>query len=203
MNQYNDDIQHIRKMMERSSQFLSLSGLSGIGAGVVALLCVTAVFYVFQQHGINYFDGLANDYSSIVVRELFIIAILTIVSALGVVVYFTARKLKKNELPLYNSSTKKFILSLGLPLIVGGIFCIALTVHLQFYLVAPCMLIFYGLALINASKYTQDEIFWLGSCEVALGLIAAFFVGYGLVFWAIGFGILHILYGTIIHRKYK
>jgi hypothetical protein len=203
MENYKEDIQHIRKMMERSSQFLSLSGLSGIGAGIVALLCISMVFYIFEKHQIDYFDGNPNYYSRAVIIKLMGVALITILLAVFVALHFTVKKLKKSNIPLYNASTKKFLISLGLPLVAGGIFCIALTYNLQFYMVAPSMLIFYGLSLVNASKYTQEEIYWLGVLEIVIGLFAAFFVGYGLIFWAVGFGFLHILYGIIIHRKYN
>ncbi len=85
----------------------------------------------------------------------------------------------------------------------GGLFCIVLLFHNLVYLVAPTTLIFYGLALINASKYTLRDIRYLGFSEIALGLIASIFVGYGLIFWAIGFGILHILYGSLMYMKYE
>ncbi len=189
--------------MERSSQFLSLSGLSGVGAGFVALLCVWIVFSVLNQYDIDYFDGKPNNYSSEVIIKLLLVSLITIVLTLVVVVFFTVRKLKNKNLPIYNTSTKKFLIALTIPLIAGGVFCLALTANLQFYMVAPSMLLFYGLSLINASKYTHTEIYWLGICQIGLGLVAAFFVGYGLIFWAIGFGLLHILYGIIIHQKYN
>jgi hypothetical protein len=70
-------------------------------------------------------------------------------------------------------------------------------------IVAPLTLIFYGLALVNASKYTLSEVRWLGLTQILLGLAAAHFIGYGLVFWALGFGLVHILYGLVMHYKYK
>jgi hypothetical protein len=57
--------------------------------------------------------------------------------------------------------------------------------------------------LINASKYTFNDIRYLGFCEIILGLGAAVYVGYGLYFWALGFGILHIIYGAMMYYKYE
>jgi hypothetical protein len=65
------------------------------------------------------------------------------------------------------------------------------------------MLIFYGLALLNASKYTLKEIRYLGMSEICLGLIASAWVQFGIVFWGIGFGMLHIIYGTFMYFKYE
>jgi hypothetical protein len=70
-------------------------------------------------------------------------------------------------------------------------------------LVAPATLIFYGLALVNAERYTLTDIKYLGYCQIGLGLISLFFLGWGLVAWTFGFGVLHIVYGLIMHKKYK
>ena len=60
-----------------------------------------------------------------------------------------------------------------------------------------------GLALINGSKYTLSDIRYLGLCQVVLGCICIFVPAWGLTFWAIGFGGLHILYGIVMWNKYK
>lgn len=203
MNKYENDLTHIRQMMERSSTFISLSGLSGVGAGLVALVGCALTFYILGQHDIDYFDGKPNYYSYQVIWQLASVAIATLVLALISGVYFTIKKSKKLGHPLWSSATRNVVKSGLIPLVTGGLFCIIVTWHQLFYLVAPCMLIFYGLALVSVSKYTQSEIYWLGLCELTLGLLACVFVGYGLVFWGIGFGILHIFYGIMMYHKYK
>jgi uncharacterized membrane protein HdeD (DUF308 family) len=70
------------------------------------------------------------------------------------------------------------------------------------WLAPSATLVFYGLALINASKYTVRDVFYLGICEIVLGVLSMFLTGFTLLFWALGFGILHILYGTIMYFKY-
>jgi hypothetical protein len=95
------------------------------------------------------------------------------------------------------------VINLAIPLAVGGIFCAILLYHGIVYLMAPAMLIFYGLALVNGSKYTLTDIRYLGLSEIVLGVFAAFFIGYGLLAWAIGFGVLHIVYGTLMYYKYE
>jgi hypothetical protein len=74
--------------------------------------------------------------------------------------------------------------------------------HEHFGLVAPVSLIFYGVALINSSKYTFGTVKYLGIGEVIIGLIAAYFPGNGLLFWALGFGVLHIIYGVFMYLKF-
>jgi hypothetical protein len=202
MDTAKDDLKHIRTMMERSGTFVSLSGLSGVGAGMIALIGSALVFFLLDQHSIDYFDGKPNYYPGHVLRLLAIVAAGTFILALIISVGLTMRKSKKLGVPLWSTTTRQTLKAMLVPLLTGGIFCVILTINHLFYLVAPCMLIFYGLALVSTSKYTHQELFSLGICELVLGLLAAWFVGYGLLFWAIGFGVLHIIYGAIMHRRY-
>jgi hypothetical protein len=98
---------------------------------------------------------------------------------------------------------KLTIINLFIPLFVGGVFCMILLSHHLIYLIAPTTLLFYGLALFNAGKYTLKEVRYLGLTEMLLGLFASYYAGYGLLFWALGFGILHIIYGTVMYFKYE
>jgi hypothetical protein len=200
---HQEDLSHIRSMMERSSRFISLSGLSGVFAGLSALIGGLYVYQLFKINGLDYFDGEHKLYSVDLVSELVVIALIILFFALTFGIYFTIRKSRKYNLPIWTSATKKMLFNLAVPLLVGGVFCLALLYHQIYVLIAPATLLFYGLALINAEKYTFSDIKYLGFCELLLGCISLFFLGYGLVFWIIGFGILHILYGLIVFKKYK
>jgi hypothetical protein len=137
------------------------------------------------------------------VSQLVVTAIIILLLSIFGGIYFTIRKSKKEDLPIWTNTTKQLLINLFVPLIAGGIFCCALLYHQLFIFITPATLLFYGLALINASKYTYDEIYYLGIFEIILGLAAAFFLEKGLLFWAIGFGLLHILYGIKMYRKYN
>lgn len=200
---HQEDLVHIRSMMERSSRFISLSGLSGVFAGLSALLGGVYVYQLFKANGIEYFEDKHQLYSISLITELIITAFVILFFALAFGIFFTVRKSKKLNLPIWTSATKNMLLNLTIPLVAGAVFCFALIYHQMFILVAPSTLIFYGLALINAEKYTYSDIKYLGFSEVILGSIALFFVGYGLVFWILGFGILHIFYGLLLFKKYK
>lgn len=200
---HQEDLVHIRSMMERSSRFISLSGLSGVFAGLSALLGGVYVYQLFKANGIEYFEDNHQLYSTSLITELILTAFVILFFALAFGVFFTVRKSKKLNLPIWTSATKNMLFNLAIPLIAGAVFCFALVYHQMFILVAPSTLIFYGLALLNAEKYTYSDIKYLGFSEVILGSIALFFVGYGLVFWILGFGILHIFYGLLLFKKYK
>ncbi len=203
-------IHDIKRMMERSSRFISLSGLSGISAGVCALIGAWFAHpYVFGYR--DYIidtnaaiaQATAGSYTIILNTYLFWIATATFLAALISAFIFTYIKSSKEGIPVWGSSARRLLFNVSVPLLVGGIFLFKLVQFGTFGLVAPGCLLFYGLALINASKYTLIEIKYLGYCEILLGLINLWFVGYGLYFWAIGFGVLHIFYGGYMWWKYE
>lgn len=201
--QHQEDLAHIRSMMERSSRCISLSGLSGVFAGLSALIGGLYVFQLFKANGIEYFGGQQIYVPASLVSQLFFTGVVILICAFVFGLLFTIRKSKKYNLPIWTSATKRMLFNLAIPLLAGGIFCSALLYHQIYGIVAPATLIFYGLALINAEKYTFSDIKYLGFCELVLGFISLFYIGYGLVFWIVGFGILHILYGLIMFKKYK
>ncbi|TDD96989.1 hypothetical protein [Flavobacterium cellulosilyticum] len=204
MNQkHQEDLSHIRSMMERSSRFISLSGLSGVFAGISALLGGGYAFQLAKDNGINLLDGTNDVYRPELIKQLVVVGFFIFVFALFFGILFTVRKSQKNKLAIWTSATKKLLLNLTIPLFVGGVFCLALIHHHLFVLVAPSTLVFYGLALINAEKYTLSDIKYLGIFQALLGCIALFFLGSGFLFWMIGFGVLHVLYGLILYNKYK
>ena len=205
-----ETLQDIKRMMERSSRFISLSGLSGISAGICALIGAWFSFdYVYGRK--DYIidrdtaiaQAAANDYSIIFNITLFWIAVFTFMAALVSAFVFTWLKSKREGIPLWGNSAKRLLVNVSIPLIAGGIFLFKL-VHFGTYgLVAPGCLIFYGLALINASKYTLGEIRYLGYCQLILGVVNLWYEGLGLYFWAAGFGLLHIVYGIYMWQKYE
>ena len=200
---YHEDLSHIRSMMERSSRFISLSGLSGVVAGLAAIIGAAYVYFVFQREGIDYFAGQRNFFGPALVRELVVIGTLILLVAISSGYFFTANKSKKKGLKIWDATTKRLLLTFAVPLVTGGIFCLALLFHHLFVWIAPATLIFYGLALVSAERYTLTDIKYLGYCQIVLGLLSMFFLGWGLVFWTVGFGVLHIVYGLIMHKKYK
>ena len=197
----------IRSMMEKSSRFISLSGLAGIFAGISALVGAFLAYLRLNQ----YYNSLSrvDDFVSLyaanedTIIELTAIALGVLVVALSFGIFFTTRNAKKKGQKIWDKLTQRLLVNLLIPLVAGGVFCLILIYHGFVGLVAPATLIFYGLAVINASKYTLRDIWYLGICETVLGLIACFYIGYGLIFWAIGFGLLHIIYGTVMYVKYE
>lgn len=200
---HQDDLSHIRSMMERSSRFISLSGLSGVSAGLAALLGGIYVYRLFQQNGIAYFDGVDKEFPVHLVNQLIAVGIAILIVALVSAVFFTVQKSKQHNLPIWTSATKNMLFHLAIPVVVGAIFGVALLLHQLYVLLAPVTLLFYGLALINAGSYTLTDVKYLGFTQLILGCLSLFLPGYGLVFWILGFGVLHIIYGLLMFKKYK
>lgn len=206
--QHIQDISQIRQMMERSSRFLSISGFSGIFMGIFALIgAAVAYWYLDMNFTISPDYSTGRDLKGNIQPSFYIFfftdAILVLVASLSAAFYFSIRKARKNGYALWDGTAKRLLVNLFIPLVAGGVFSVILLYHGVVAFVAPVTLIFYGLALLNASKYTYDDIRALGLCEIVLGLFASFFLGYGLLFWAIGFGVLHIVYGVMLYTKYE
>ncbi len=197
-------IQDIRQMMKKSTRFLSLSGLSGVFAGIFALAGAVVGYLYLNSIYENWVNGNVEVLNrNEIYLNFILIAAVVLVLSISTAYFFSKRKAKISGQNLFDHTAIRVLINLAIPLIAGGIFCIALLYHGAIVYIAPAMLLFYGLALINASKYTYDDIRYFGLCEIVLGLINAFNLGNGLLYWAFGFGILHIVYGTMMWFKYE
>jgi len=194
----------IRSLMERSSSFISLSGLSGISAGIIGLIAAF-ILHSRLKGFIDYTNpqwlNEANRNELITFGIIFSAIVVFVTFALAI--FFTARKAKKRGLPVWDGSAKRLVISLFIPLITGGVFCLLLLYQRFDWMVLPSMLVFYGLALLNASKFTLNEIKWLGVSEIILGLAAMLFLDYAVYFWGAGFGLMNILYGTAMYFRHE
>lgn len=200
-DKYLEDLHEIKNLMKRSSRFLSLSGLSGILAGTYALIGAY-ISNVLLENKVVYIRMHSAENAELVIK-LLSIAFSVAFMAIGTAFLLTRKKAKENGENIWDTTTKQLLIHFAIPLITGGIFGLILLNHEHYGILAPISLIFYGLALINASKFTLDTVKYLGISEVIVGLFAAIYVGYGLLFWAIGFGLLHIIYGGIMYFKEK
>ena len=203
-----DAIKDMRNLMERSSRFLSLSGLSGVAIGIIALMGAAALYLQLDLSPLN--SGFENKLASIQAtlddkNFLFLIADAVIVLLVAVIagIMMSINQSKKLQLPSWDLTAKRLLINLFIPLIAGGILCLIMIEKGDLVYLIPLTLIFYGLSLVNASKYSFDEIRTLGIVQITLGLIATWQADYALLLWATGFGILHIGYGLLIHTKHQ
>jgi hypothetical protein len=194
---YLEDLNEIKTMMNKSSRFISLSGLSGILAGIYALIGAAVAYYLVSNsvRGYLILDGTIF---KICFAILIGVAFLSAVTG----IYLTTKKAKKNNEKIWDNSSKRLLFNFLIPLVTGGIYILIILNQERYGHTAALMLIFYGLALISASKYSLGDIRYLGFTELILGLICALMPSYGFWFWVLGFGIMHIIYGTWMHFKY-
>ena len=197
------ELSSIRNLMERSSKFISLSGLSGIMAGVYALIGAFIGYkIVYNTQGIlQYRDSYISE--SQILWQLTSIAAGVLVLSLVTGIWLTIRQARKKGENFWNPVSKRLLVNMTIPLVTGGLFILILLIRGEYAIICSACLIFYGLALIAGSHYTISAVKWLGFSEIIIGLMAALIPGYGIIFWTLGFGILHILYGSIMHFKYN
>ncbi len=200
-----NDLNDIRRIMERSSRFVSLSGLSGVAAGFCAIAGALVANQIFRNYYGIYNGRWCATLDEFRQLKLKLIGLGAVVFALAFTssFYLTWRKAKKAGMPVWDHTSKRLAWNMIVPLLAGGAFIIGMLRYDVWIFVAPACLVFYGLALVNASKYTLNDIRYLGYCEIVLGTVNLIYPGYGLWFWAIGFGVLHIIYGVIMWNKYE
>ncbi|QEC76501.1 hypothetical protein [Mucilaginibacter ginsenosidivorax] len=191
------ELSSIRDLMERSAKFISLSGLSGVMAGIYALIGAFLGWEILTHESVGL---LRNDFAVII--QLCIVAFGVLVLSIGTGVWLSIRKAKKLGQPFWNTGSQRLLINMAIPLVSGGLFTFILIYRGYYGVVAPATLIFYGMALVAGSHYTYSGVKSLGIIEILLGLLCALMPGYGLRCWAIGFGLLHIIYGTVMHFKY-
>lgn len=201
---YIQDLTEIRSMMERSTKFLSLSGLSGIMAGIYALVGAYIAYRLFYvENSSVLYNIIDRQEVNDDVFNLIILALAVLLLSVGTAIVLSLKKSKKDGEKIWTSSARRVVINMAIPLVTGGIFILILLSKGLFGFLAPATLLFYGLALVNASKFTFEEIRSLGIVQIILGLLAFYFIGYGLLFWALGFGLMHIVYGIVMHLKYE
>jgi hypothetical protein len=227
--QHLQDLREIRSLMERSSRFIGLSGLSGVAAGCCALVGAAVAYYYLDVSPFQYPHIEAAEYNDLPTNStqnidnqfyyeraltankwgmhyrtfLPLLGLATALAAIGFGILFTTRRAKQKGQSIWDASARRLLMSLVVPLATGGLFGLALLQQGALSYIAPTTLIFYGLALVNGSKYTLSDVYYLGLTEIALGILAMFLLKYGLEFWVIGFGFLHIFYGLLMYYRYE
>lgn len=196
---YLNDLKDIKAIMDRSSRFISLSGIAGVACGVIALLGAytyyVQVYDKMQVVGVYATEGF--EFNAL------LIAAVTLFLALASAILFTTRQSKKSGLKLWDARTKQMLSRFMVPLAAGGLLSLIVFYHGFSYLALPITLIFFGLGAYAASRFSYRELRSLGLTNVVLGLLAAFFLHYALIFWALGFGLLNIIYGIVVYKKYE
>ena len=188
-----ESVNEIKELMEKSSKFISVSGIAAILAGIYAL----AGAYIATQ-------VITSDmYLSDTLKLMAIIAMAVLAAAAVTAGILSYCKSQKTGQKFFSRLTYRALWNFSLPMLTGGALCISLLLHGYYDILSSVMLLFYGLTLVNVSKFTYANIAWLGYAFICLGVIDSFWEGHALLFWTIGFGGFHILYGILFYLHYE
>ena len=188
-----ESVNEIKELMEKSSKFISVSGLAAILAGIYAL----AGAYIATQ-------VITPETHLIVTLEFMAIIALSVLATAAVTAGILSYcKSQKTGQSFFSRLTYRALWNFSLPMLTGGALCISLLLHGYYDILSSVMLLFYGLTLVNVSKFTYANIAWLGYAFICLGVIDSFWEGHALLFWTIGFGGFHILYGILFYLHYE
>lgn len=184
-------------MMERSSKFLSLSGWAGIMAGMYALIGIWIAF--------NWLDFAPNSisYSTTNLIDVIILAFFVLIFSLITAIYFSWKKSNDRGEKIWNAISRRLLMHMGVPLVSGGLLILILMIKGLIGLILPLTLLFYGIALYNAGISTIFEVKLMGIIQIFLGLMSLLFIPFSILFWALGFGVIHIVYGIYMHFRYE
>lgn len=202
MRKPEQELAEIKSMMERSTRFLSLSGLAGVLAGIYAFVGAGIAYYWIYFPDTTYGQEFIPMNGETLHVNLMAVALVVLILAIGSAYLLSQQKSQRNAHQFWSPASKRFLLALFIPVLAGGLFSFALIHENAYQLIAATTLIFYGLGLINASHFTLGEIKNLGIGQLFLGILAAFFPEFGLVCWALGFGVLHVVYGSMMYYRY-
>ena len=200
---YMQDIAEMRTLMERSSKFLSLSGLAGVLAGIYALAGALFAYVALDFDPVPAFDSRTAGNLSSDLPEIILVALTVLILAVGTAIFLSYKRAMKRREKFWNPTTRRLLTHMAVPLLTGGFLILIFIAKGWIGLMAPFSLLFYGLALFAVSKFTFEEVKGLGLIQIGLGLFSSYFIEYGLVCWALGFGIAHIVYGIYLHYRYE
>lgn len=191
---YLKDISEIKNLMNKSSQFISLSGLSGAFAGIYAI--IGAAYFYITTRSIKISDFETKD-----IDKATIIFILFVILSTLTTIIFTSIRAKSLDEKSWDVKTKNLVQAFFTPILIGLVFVLILYFNNEYNYLLALLLVFYGIGLLNAGFTTNNLVKPLGYIQVTFGLICAIKYDYTFWFFAIGFGIVHLVYGSIVYFK--
>ena len=201
------ELRDIRTMMERSSRFQSVSGWGILAVGVMALVAAWVADGLFNGGTNGWFTTLYGDTAYLWAHktQIAVFGSLILVAVCGTTVFLSSFLMarRKNIPFIFDATLRRVIFNLSIPLLAGGVLCLALVLQGHYGLTSSIMLVFYGLALVNCHHFSLPMLGGLGYAELLLGLADCFVATHALLFWAIGFGVLHIALGIYLIARGK
>jgi hypothetical protein len=180
-----ENIRFIRETMERATAFTMVPGKGMVVLGISAI--ITAPVAASQQSNAAWLLSWVID----------------AVFAVSLGIYLMHRKAQRANMPLLSSNARKFFISLCTPIFAGAVLTYVLFHAGQIALLPGMWLLLYGAGVITGGSFSVKIIPVMGACFMAMGC-AAFFApaSWGIGFMIVGFGVVHIVFGTFIARRY-
>jgi hypothetical protein len=180
-----DNLRYIRATMERASAFTAVPGWGQVVIGATALVATYMASVQTTARG-----------------WLFVWLAEAIISSL-IAGWLMDRKARKLGVPLLSGPGRKVAFSLSPPMIVGALLTVALFRARLVSAIPAVWLLLYGTGVVTGGMYSVSVVPIMGLCFMTLGAVALFGpASLGNWFLAAGFGGLHIIFGSIIARKY-
>ena len=180
-----DNLRFIRETMERSTHFTAVPGYGGVFMGLTAIAATVV----------------ANGQPP--VKDWLTVWIVEAILAFAIGLFATWQKSKIAKIPLNSAPAKKFAMSFLPPLICAIIITFGLWRLGHSEAMIPVWLLLYGAAVVCGGAFSVRVVPVMGWCFVALGTIAFLLPnGYGNLVMGFGFGVLHIIFGLIIARRF-
>jgi hypothetical protein len=181
-----ENLEFIRDTMERSTHFTAVPGYGGMLIGFTA---IGAAYIAHTQAPL--------------IRDWVIVWLVEAVLAFCIGLFAMWQKSKLAGTTLNSVPAKKMILSFVPPMICGVIITLGLWRYGDFVSMIPVWLLLYGAAVVTGGSYSVRAVPIMGWCFIALGAIAFFLpANTGNLMMTLGFGLLHMVFGLVIARKY-
>lgn len=175
----------IRETMEQAAAFTAVSGWGMVGTGLVALAAAPAA---------------ARQPTAARWLGTWVAAGLV---AMCVSVWATASKAARARVPMLSGPGRKLVLSFSPPMMVGTLLTLVLFRAGLHGALPGLWLLLYGTAVVTGGSYSAPVVPVMGSAFMALGAAALFApAGWATGILALGFGGLHVGFGTLIARRY-
>jgi|ERR1035437_9638143 hypothetical protein len=180
-----DNLEFIRETMERSTSFTAVPGYGGMLMGVTAIVAA----YIANTQPF--------------LRDWLITWLVEACLAFAIGLLAMWQKSKIAGTPLVSTPGKKFALTFAPPLIAGVVITLGLWRFEHYDVMAPVWMLCYGAAVICGGAFSVRVVPIMGWCFVALGAIGfALPAGYGNWMMAASFGLVHMIFGAVIARRY-
>lgn len=180
-----DNLQYIRRTLERAGEFTAVPGLGGVLMGSTAL----AAAWIAGPHNAS--------------QRWLVVWLAEAVVALLIGIMAAALKSRRAGQSLLSGPGRKFVAGFAPAMAAGALLTVVLASGPAAQLLPGIWLLLYGAGVVSGGSASVRVVPAMGACFMAAGAAALLFPGVPAHLWlAAGFGGLHILFGAIIAVNY-